>query len=323
MSDRSIHLLIRSWDHIAPLLAGDVQPEGIELTLDRTASISELMTDARYDAGETSLSRHVIRLAQGDHSFIALPVFPMRAFRHRGFFAMRDSGLRSLKDLAGKRVGTNGWADTGNTWGRSALREQGVALDSIEWLVGPMGIPMFDHMTPESLRAMPSYVRVAPDGRTVVDMLRAGELDAVMVPGVPPGFYDADSGIVRVLEDYRGVELDYLRNVGFVPGHHIVAMRRESFERNPEGAAQLFDVLERSRSHWRRQRLFLADTSPWLLTDLEQLDNALDYEWDAYGTTPNRAMVETFVEESHLQGLIPEPLDPARVFAEFDALRPS
>ena len=101
------------------------------------------------------------------------------------------------------------------------------------------------------------------------------------------------------------------------------AMRRESFERNPEGALQLFDVLERSRRHWRQQRLFLADTSPWLLTDLEQLDNALGYEWDAYGTAPNSTMVQTFVEESHLQGLIPEPLDPARVFAEFDALQPT
>ena len=40
-----------------------------------------------------------------------------------------------------------------------------------------------------------------------------------------------------------------------------------------------------------------------------------------YGLGPeNRRMVARFCEEQHAQGLIARPLDPAAVFAEFEAL---
>src|ERR671927_1037486 len=133
MANVPIRLVTRSYTHVMPLAAGDVVPEGIDLVLDRTTSISHFREDRSFQAGEHSFSQFLIRHAQGDRSVVALPIFVMRGFRQRCFFVRHDSPLEELPDLVGKRVGTNGWPDTGNTWSRAALRTAGVHLLSIQW----------------------------------------------------------------------------------------------------------------------------------------------------------------------------------------------
>ena len=58
------------------------------------------------------------------------------------------------------------------------------------------------------------------------DILLAGELDAVFTPFMPPGFYDADSQLRFLLPDFRAAEVDYFRQVGFVPGIHLLALQK-------------------------------------------------------------------------------------------------
>src|SRR5438105_690793 len=138
MSKIPMALIAKDYDHLAPLACGDVAAEGIDLTLirDNEGSLARFLDDAAIEAGELSFSRYLIRLAEGDRRFVGIPVFPIRAFRHRCFFVRRGSGYRGLKDLDGKRVGTNEWPATGNTWSRAILRRDGVPLDRIRWWVG-------------------------------------------------------------------------------------------------------------------------------------------------------------------------------------------
>src|SRR5262249_50230145 len=153
--------------------------------LDRT------LNDPAVEAGELSFSRHIHRMATGDGSFVGIPFFAYRAFRHRCFFVRRDDGLRDFADLAGKRVGTNEWPPSGNTWSRAILRDAGVKIEGIRWWVGSVD----GHASNRPQGALPPYVQAAPPDRSLRDMLLDGELDALMCPVPPRGFYAANSRI--------------------------------------------------------------------------------------------------------------------------------
>lgn len=314
MSQLSVTLIAKDYDHLAPLAAGDVRAEGLDLRLDRdtAAALDRTLADKSILVGELSFARHIARLDEGDLSFVGIPVFPTRAFRHRSFFVRRDSGMSDLKDLVGKRVGTNEWPATGNTWSRATLREQGIRIDSIQWWVGLIEGASADR--PQG--ALPPYVQEVTSGRSLADMLIAGELDALM-SATPKGFYQPDFPIVRLIPDYRRAEQEYYRRTGVYPAHHIIGIRRELFERHPWVARSLFLALDESKNHWQQSRLKLIDTTPWILTDLEETAALMGDNWHAYGVDPNRHMIQTLCDELYAQDLIKQPMKVADVFAEF------
>jgi 4,5-dihydroxyphthalate decarboxylase len=273
------------------------------------------LDDASIPAGEMSFAQYVRRRAAGDSEVVGLPVFVMRGFRQRCFFVRRGAEHRSFAELAGKRVGTNGWFDSGNTWSRSLLRREGVSLDQVEWWVGPIDENVGRRT---AAAALPDGVSPLPDGEYLVGMLLAGQLDAIMIPWPPAMFYDADSLIVRLLPDFRAAELQYASQVGFDPGLHIVGVRSAVLEQHRWVAKSLFDAYTQS---WRisEQRLWSwTDSTPWLLDDLEQIRRIVGRDWQAHGIGPNRTMIQTFCNEAHEQGLIARPVTVADLFGEFE-----
>jgi len=316
MSDQTITLLMRDHDYLAPLYGGDVVPDGIRLTIDRATPMAQAYTDASIPAAELSFSRYLIGLSRGDRTFVGIPFFPIRAFRHRCFFVRRDSGLTDLKQLQGKRIGTNGWQDSGNTWTRALLREQGVRLDQIQWMVGPV-----DDQGPVNPQGeFPPHVRPAPSGRVLRDMLLSGDLDALVCPLPPKGFYAHDSKIVRLIPNYRQAEQAYYGRTGIFPPHHIVGVRRDVFERTPQVAAALYHALDRSRLVWQQRRLYYAELTPWVLAEIEETAALMGEDWKPSGVRANRKGIGGLCEEELAQGLITRPIDPEVVFAEFETV---
>ncbi len=322
MAKLPIYMVIKDYDHIAPLAAGDVIPEGIELRLERDTpgSLDRTLADQSIDVGEMSMSRHILRMAANDHSFVAFPVFPTRAFRHRCFFVRRDSGLKGFKGLEGKRMGTNEWPATGNTWSRAAMREQGVRIESISWLVGSIdGAPS---NRPQGV--LPTNVRLAEPGRALRDMLIAGELDALMCPNPPRGFYDPDSPIVRLYPDFPKVEAEYFQRTGIYPAHHIVGVRKHVYDKNPWVLRSLFEAMEESKQRWMAQRRLLPETTPWMLADVEQATAVMGFDWQPNGLTEgNLRMVQALCDEQLAQGLLDKPMRAEDAFTEFAAVMKS
>jgi 4,5-dihydroxyphthalate decarboxylase len=314
MTKLQVTLVIKDYDHLAPLACGDVVAADLDLTLDRDTpgAIDRVMTDESIQVGELSFSKHLIRLSRGDRSWVGIPIFPTRAFRQRCFFVRADSGLRDLTDLAGKRIGTNGWPDTGNTWSRALLRDKGVRLDEIRWWVGPVDGPPSGHPGGE----LPPFVQAATD-RSLRQMLLDGELDALMCPHPPNGFYAPRSPFARLIPDYRRVEQDYYQRTRIYPTHHIVGIRRQLFESEPGLARSLFTALDASQQRWQAGRRELTETSPWLLADIEDATALMGADWCPNGIEANRHVIQALCEEESAQGLVSNPIEADSVFAEF------
>ena len=320
MSKLRVKMVTKNYDHLSPLACGDVVAEGIDLELDRRTPKEQFYDDPSYHAGEISFGQYLIRTSQGERAYIGMPVFVTGVLRHRCFFVLRGSDIREFKDLEGKRVGTNAWPDTGNTWSRATLRENGVDIGRIEWRVGPLDDPSYDSFGHRPKLKWPSNVRPVAAGQTIRDILLAGELDALMCSHPPKGFYEADSRIVRLYPNYREMEQAHGRRMGYVPGSHIIAVRREVTERAPWVVGSLYRALDQSKREWQANRRRLTDTSPWLLSDLEETAELFGDDWRPYGVGPNRRMIERLCEEELAQELVDRPIDPDSVFAEFERL---
>jgi len=90
------------WDHITPLLTGEVVPEGIDLQYDVHHGLGPVTDHASCAGGEASLGRFMIDTARGHRQFVGVPVFPMVAFRHRCFLVKRGTAIGDLAALGGK-----------------------------------------------------------------------------------------------------------------------------------------------------------------------------------------------------------------------------
>src|SRR5438067_2318946 len=91
------------YDRIEAIRASDVVPDGIDLNciaFPAGREIFDRMLGGReFDVAELSASEFISLMGRGDDSFIALPVFPSRVFRHCYIFVNARAGIRSPKDL--------------------------------------------------------------------------------------------------------------------------------------------------------------------------------------------------------------------------------
>ncbi|MEH6772891.1 MAG: nitrate ABC transporter substrate-binding protein [Cereibacter changlensis] len=309
----TIRLALRDWDYLTPLLLGDVADRRIELTIDRVGTLVEdLAGDPAHDAAEISLSRHVQAVAGGAPGVVGVPCFLMRGFRHRCILTTR-SGPRRLGDLAGARIGVTGWQDSGNTWTRAVLAEEGVGVEDAAWFAGRLteAHPVVDRL---GRFARPGRIEAMPGEEPMMQALEAGRLDAVFTPFMPEGFFRRDSPFRPVLEDFRSAEIGYFRRNGYVPGMHILALKREVATAHPWLAAALTRLFDRSLAMWLAKRRKYAETTPWILQDIATMDLELGEDWAASGIKANAPMVADFLGHAETQGLLPRRPTLAEIF---------
>lgn len=306
------------WDHITPLLTGDVVPEGIDLTYDTAHGLGPVSDDPTCHGGEASLGRYMIDISKGDRSYVGLPIFPMFAFRHRCFLVKRGNEIADLKQLEGKRVGMDGWPNSGNTWTKLTLHQDGVDIWKITWVIAPVeGKPDAGHGTVPP--GAPENVVAGSPGKSLVDMLLAGEIDVLVAAFMPTGFFSPDSPIVPMM-DYKTAEIAYYKEHGYIPAHHIVKLRREVVEENPWIVKSLMAAFTESKRMWVERRRHLADTTPFLLAELSETAAIFGDDWQPYGLAPNLKMLTDFTQDQHRQKLVASPVDPKAAFADAERL---
>ena len=123
MADIKVTLTIGDYARLMPLITGAVKPEGIALRIVTSdagswPSRAEMLRRAQHDpdaqGGESSVAQHLYRIDKGDRSMVGLPIYPMRNFGARDIYVRQGSSVRSVADLAGKRVGSYSYTASGS-----------------------------------------------------------------------------------------------------------------------------------------------------------------------------------------------------------------
>ena len=88
-----------------------------------------------FDICEMAFTTYVCARAAG-LPFTAIPLFVTRNFHHWAIFYNEKSGIRTPKDLEGRKVGVNrGYTVTTGLWARGILQsEYGVDLNKVTWV---------------------------------------------------------------------------------------------------------------------------------------------------------------------------------------------
>jgi len=310
----TLRLALRDWDYMTPLVLGDVRSSRLEIKVDRVGTlISNVASDPLYEGAEMSFSRYSQLRHDGDDSVVGIPNFIMRGFRHRCIITTKDSPIRKLSDLAGKRIGVTGWRDSGNTWTRAAVRREGVGVGDAMWYAGRLteAHPITDRLDGFG---RPGRIQAAPGERPMVDLLKEGGLDAIFTPFMPPGFFDRNSPLRQVLDDFRAAEVAYFHDVGYVPGMHLIGLKAELVRQHPWVMDELSELIDASQRMWLEKREKYADTTPWMIDELRRCAADLPPTWNNNGFGPNEKMIGDFAAELYEQKILPRALTPADLF---------
>ena len=319
MPNLSLSLAMGDYDHTRDLLDGKVGAEGIDLTCLRLP-VEEIfhrfIRSREWDVSEMSLGKTVSFLSQPQPDIVALPVFPSRAFRHSSIYVRADTTIKRPENLAGKRVGVPEWAQTASIYTRGLLaHEYGVDLNSIHWYQAGVN----DAGRAEKVELhLPAGIRYTPvPNRSLSDLLVAGELDAVLSARPPMPYADGTGRVRRLFEDYRPVELAYWEKTGVFPNMHVVAVKRDTFERNPWIAMNLLEAFEAAKDRSLRRAVDITASFyplPWiseLATTSRQLMGA---DFWPYGIEPNRVTLAAFLQYASEQGVTPRRLTVEELF---------
>ena len=311
---------------MAGIFDGSVPVEGADVRaipiVQPMEVFSRMLERDEFDVAEMSLTHCYALTVNRTARFVVLPVFPSRMFRHGFVFVNAASGIREPRDLACKRIGVQGYQMTAAVWIRGFLREDyDVDFGAAEWFEGGVNERGVPGGSATSLRpAGGARIGPAGAGSTLSELLATGELDA-LIGAVKPSSYRLNGPVTRLFPNYPEIERQTFLATGVHPIMHALVMRRELYEREPWLAASLYRACETAKQRALAAMRFTASLRymlPWLIADLEEIDDVFGADPWPYGLEANRPTLEAFGRHMVADGFLDAPpaLDDIFVAAE-------
>ena len=317
MSKLRLTVACGDYDSVKALKEGAVEAGGLELIFLTDMGPRErhwrLARKMEFDVCEENVGAYFMARERGD-PVTGIPVFLHRRFRHGFVFINSNAGIKSPKDLIGKRVGGTNFQPAGNIWMRGILEEHyGVPHREITWIVDRSEDVPFT--PPPGLR-----IEMKTSAKSLSDMLADGELPAMISPTIPRPFAAGDKRIARLFPSYKEIEIDYFRATGIFPIMHVTTIRREIVDKYPWVATNLVKAFEQSKQMaYRRIANPRMIPLAWVRTAVEEQQQILGRDPWAYGLNEaNRKNLETVLRYTLQQGLIRKPMRLDDLFADTD-----
>lgn len=308
-----------AYDRTVALVDGRVRPRGVDLTY-LPMTIEEVFWRAfrhkEFDAAELSLGYYLTLRSLGDDSYVAIPVFPSRAFVHGCVFVPADSDITSFSDLSGATIGLPEYTMTVCVSFRGLLKdEHGIEPGDIHWRFG--GIESSGRRDRADMEAPPGVdlQPIGPD-ETLNQLLCEGKIDAAVGPRILSGYFSGH--LRRLVPDFQAVEREYYDRTGIFPIRHVVAVRRDVYNRAPWVAASLYDAYQESKQlayEWLADINALPISLPWFVPEWERTREVFGSDPWVDGLEPNRNALATFARHLEQQNMTGGPIDLDSVFA--------
>ncbi len=231
---------IGTYKHTAALKSGQVASARLRLDFATVSPINRafapMVRELRFDLCEMAIATFLQARAYRK-KLVLLPVTVAARFQEGALLCRTGGDVRSPADLAGRRVGVRAYSQTTGMWLRGVLAEdQGVRPEQVHWVT-------FEDAHVAEYRDPPWAERAAL-GQEMLPMLRAGELDAVIVGNDVPD----DPDLRTVFPDPAAAAEAFWRKHHLVPINHLITMRRELAESRPDLVAELLRMFRDARA---------------------------------------------------------------------------
>jgi 4,5-dihydroxyphthalate decarboxylase len=307
---QNIHLTIATtdYDHFRDFRSGAVHAQGIEhtwLTLGHHEIFARFTLNREWDVSELSFAKFAAQVTREKSDIIGLPVICSRLFRFSSFYVNKASGINTIEDLRGKRVGSPEWAHSAAVYMRGWMHNDcGVKLQEVHWYQAGANSPGRTEKVEIDLPVGVQLTRVAD--RSLSEMLASGEIDCAIIARPPCCFIEGDPRVVRLFPNYLEMEEQYYHKTKIWPIMHIIAMQKHILTDNPWIARNLYNAFEQSKQS-SLERLFDPAVSryplAWLPTYARRMRDIFGDDPFPFGIEKNRATFEQMLLYAHQQGI--------------------
>jgi 4,5-dihydroxyphthalate decarboxylase len=320
MTRLQLSIAIGNYDRIRPLADGEVQMDGVDpifMFLSPEEIFFRAFRHVEFDICELSLSSYALKTAAQDCPYVAVPIFPSRAFRHNAI-SVRTDRIARPEDMRGRRIGIPEYQLTANVWARALLEDQyGILPSDIKWVRGGLEEPGRVEKIGLSLPA-DVHIEAAPPTATLSAMLEAGEIDGIIAPRPPSCFGKEGARVGWLFPDPVRAATEYFTQTRIFPIMHVLGVRRDLVERHPWLPAAVTKAFTRAKTV-AIERLLDPSASkitlPFTEERVREARALMGEDFWSYGLEANRHVLETFLRHHHRQGLSPRQLTPDELFA--------
>jgi 4,5-dihydroxyphthalate decarboxylase len=319
MSELKLSIATTDYDHFRDFRLGEVRAQGIDhnwLNLGHHECFARFTANREFDVAELSFAKFSTQVTRPDSDVIGLPVICSRLFRFSSFYVNKNSKIKTVADLKGKRIGSPEWAHSAAVYMRGWMHnEMGVELTDVEWVQAGANSPGRKEKVELNLPEGVNLTRV--NDKSLSELLATGEIDCAIIARPPTCFLEGHPDVERLFPDYIEMEEDYYERTKVWPIMHIIAMRRQILDENPWVARNLLNAFQESK---RRSIERLLDPAvsrypvPWLATYARKMRDMFHGDLFPYGIEENRPTWEQMALYTHQQGIAHRQFKPEDIF---------
>ena len=319
MSHLKLTIATTDYDHFRDFRFGLVKAEGIDttwLTHGHHECFARFTANREFDLSELSFAKFMTQISRPNSDIVGLPVICSRLFRFSSFYVNRKSGIRTVADLRGRKVGSPEWAHSAAVYMRGWMHnEMGVPLTDVHWYQAGANAPGRKEKVELNLPDGLTLTRVSD--RSLSDMLAAHEIDCAIIARPPTCFLEGHPDVVRLFPDFVEMEEQYFARTRVWPIMHIIAMKRSIVDEYPWAARNLYNAFLESK---RRSVDRILDPAvsrypvPWLAAYARRMRDVVGGDLFPYGIDENRPTLEQMALYTMQQGIAHRLVTPEEMF---------
>lgn len=319
-------IAVDTYPHTLPLKNGSIPIEGVNADFVKVepilAAYRRMVRNVEFDACELASTTYFIARAFGA-PFKALPIFTKRSFHHGGIVCREDAGIKTPKDLEGKKVGVRAYSVTTGVWTRGILAsEYGLDTDKVTWVIDDE-----EHVAQLQL---PSNVMHVPEGESLVSMMASGKIQAGFTSraGIgrqgPPkaGWENNPQQTPEVYQDLienaAQLEKEWFLRTGIYPIHGVLVVKDKLLDENPWLAKSLYTAFCKAKEPYTAQ-LKSGEANTAEDKRIIALSSFVGDDPIPYGIKANLPSITALIDYAFQQKLIPRRMTVDELFVDPEA----
>ena len=324
-------IAVADYGHTKLIKNGAIPIAGVEPDFVRVepiiAAFRRMVLQVEFDACEMACTTYFCARAYGA-PFKALPIFLLRRFHHSGIVCREDAGIKTPKDLEGKKVGVRAYSVTTGVWTRGILtNEYGMDSNKVTWMVDDE-----EHVTQLQL---PPNVEHAAAGKSLTSMMESGEIQAGFTAragigrqGAPKEGWEANTqpapttNYHDLIENTAPLEADWYRRTGIYPMHGVLVVKDKLLAENPWLAKSLYTAFLEGKNRYvahLRAGGESKDLDDKHVKRYRRLMDVVGPDPMPYGIKDNLPTINGLIDYAMQQKLMPRRLSVDELFVNPDA----